>query len=85
MFFSCPTPKAPGSFFWTMVSLIFVHTHLTLIFVPLATSLIHQLEATQRQMQAELTASNIQINQLQQIHAALVLNAAERRSSQDPL
>jgi hypothetical protein len=39
----------------------------------------------QQQMQAKLTASEMEVNRLRQINEALMLKAAERRSSQSPL
>lgn len=50
-----------------------------------ATSHIRYLEAMQQQMQAKLTASEMEVNRLRQINEALMLKAAERRSSQSPL
>ncbi|KAG9103118.1 hypothetical protein FRC06_000180 [Ceratobasidium sp. 370] len=50
-----------------------------------ATSHIRYLEALQQQMQAKLTASEMEVTRLRQINEALMLKAAERRSSQSPL
>lgn len=50
-----------------------------------ATSHVRYLEAMQQQMQAKLTASEMEVNRLRQINEALMLKAAERRSSQSPL
>ncbi|KAF8745355.1 helix loop helix domain, partial [Rhizoctonia solani] len=50
-----------------------------------ATSHIRYLEAMQQQMQTKLTASEMEVNRLRQINEALMLKAAERRSSQSPL
>ncbi|CAE7160886.1 unnamed protein product [Rhizoctonia solani] len=50
-----------------------------------ATSHIRYLEAMQQQMQAKLTSSEMEVNRLRQINEALMLKAAERRSSQSPL
>lgn len=53
--------------------------------VALATSHIRYLEAMQQQMQAKLTASEMEVTRLRQINEALMLKAAERRTSQSPL
>lgn len=50
-----------------------------------ATSHVRYLEAMQQQMQAKLTASEMEVNRLRQINEALMLKAAERRTSQSPL
>jgi hypothetical protein len=50
-----------------------------------ATSHVRYLEAMQQQMQAKLTASEMEVNRLRQINEALMLKAADRRSSQSPL
>ncbi|CAE6454239.1 hypothetical protein RSOLAG1IB_06700 [Rhizoctonia solani AG-1 IB] len=50
-----------------------------------ATSHIRYLEAMQQQMQTKLTSSEMEVNRLRQINEALMLKAAERRSSQSPL
>ncbi|KAF8598216.1 hypothetical protein BDV93DRAFT_342358 [Ceratobasidium sp. AG-I] len=50
-----------------------------------ATSHVRYLEAMQQQMQSKLTASEMEVNRLRQINEALMLKAAERRSSQSPL
>jgi hypothetical protein len=39
----------------------------------------------QQQMQTKLTSSEMEVNRLRQINEALMLKAAERRSSQSPL
>jgi hypothetical protein len=50
-----------------------------------ATSHIRYLEALQQQMQSKLTTSEMEVTRLRQINEALMLKAAERRSSQSPL
>lgn len=50
-----------------------------------ATSHVRYLEVMQQQLQAKLTASEMEVTRLRQINEALMLKAAERRSSQSPL